>query len=506
MVIIFAGIFLLLLFTLQRGLYRRWWNRGVSVKLEFEEEMVREGEEVKLLEIVENRKRLPLPSLKVKFQCSRQLEFPQGETGSVTDKYYRNDLFSIRPYQRITRSHQIHCRKRGYYGIYHIDLVGADLFFSEEMVESISADTVLYVLPKALACLFPKVIMAGMVSIFMLLSISKRVKGQKRGMEATHPAAAVGVFFALYILDGTLGQGQNTAFLLEQTIFFLAGYLIYYFLRQFLYYVDMNTRSSGSMAADHIFYPALGVAGGFTAVAAVMAFLCSDRALMEKLSEGLRQLFVRFLTFLISLLPKQEIEQEIPTLSQEAMENILDMAGEPVKKSLLLKVLDFLFTASAFCIIAGFSIFTAVALVRLLQSGFGRKRKGRAMKGEPYTEQAERILPRERRAKGGGVWDRMKGPFSPEEKIRRIYRKTLTEGAPAWMGEKKTDILKYATARECCGALFPDRASQADDFAQLYEKARYGRGLCTGEDVRQAKALSGELLQGRFHRQEGKRI
>ena len=39
---------------------------------------------------------------------------------------------------------------------------------------------------------FPKVIMAGMVSIFMLLSISKRVKGQKRGMEATHPAAAVG--------------------------------------------------------------------------------------------------------------------------------------------------------------------------------------------------------------------------------------------------------------------------------------------------------------------------
>lgn len=43
MVIIFAGIFLLLLFTLQRGLYRRWWNRGVSVKLEFEEEMVREG-------------------------------------------------------------------------------------------------------------------------------------------------------------------------------------------------------------------------------------------------------------------------------------------------------------------------------------------------------------------------------------------------------------------------------------------------------------------------------
>lgn len=150
MVIIFAGIFLFLLFALQRGLYQRWWNRGISVKLEFEEEMVREGEEVKLLEIVENRKRLPLPSFKVKFQCSRHLVFPDGEQGSVTDKYYRNDLFSIMPYRRITRTHKIHCRKRGYYGIYSIDLVGADLFFSEEMVENISADTVLYVLPKAL--------------------------------------------------------------------------------------------------------------------------------------------------------------------------------------------------------------------------------------------------------------------------------------------------------------------------------------------------------------------
>ena len=150
MVIIFAGLFLLLLFTLQRGLYKRWWNRGVSVKLEFEEEMVQEGEEVKLLEIVENRKRLPLSSFKVKFQCSRHLEFPEGGAGSVTDKYYRNDMFSIMPYQRITRTHQIHCRKRGYYGIYSIDLVGADLFFSEEMVDNISADAVLYVLPKAL--------------------------------------------------------------------------------------------------------------------------------------------------------------------------------------------------------------------------------------------------------------------------------------------------------------------------------------------------------------------
>ncbi|MDE7332279.1 MAG: DUF4129 domain-containing protein [Lachnospiraceae bacterium] len=354
--------------------------------------------------------------------------------------------------------------------------------------------------------IFRKVIMAGIVSIYMILSISKRVKGQKRGMEAAPPAAAVGAFFLLYLLDGALGQAQNSAFLLEMTIFFLTGYFVHYFLRQFLYYVDMNTRSSENMAAGHIFYPALGVAGGFSAGAAILAFLCSDRELMERLSAGLRRIIIRFLTFLISLLPKQETEQEMQVPHQEAMENVFDMMGEPAKESLLLKILDMLFMATAFVLVTVFFLLAVAAVIRLIRSGFSRKRKARVIEEELYTEQAERIVPGERKAKKGGVWGRMKGAFSPEEKIRRIYRKTLAESAPAWMGEKKTDILKYATARECCAALFPDQASRASDFARLYEKARYGCSLCTGEDVRQAKTLAEELLQGRFHRKEGKRI
>lgn len=150
MVIIFAALLALGIFVLQRVIYARLWKKGVSVSLDFEKSMIRAGEEVKLLEVVENRKRLPLSSLKVKFQCSRYLLFSDMTNSSVTDRYYRNDLFSIMPYQRITRTHHILCPQRGYYGIYGIDLVGADLFFSEEMVASLHSETVLYVLPKVL--------------------------------------------------------------------------------------------------------------------------------------------------------------------------------------------------------------------------------------------------------------------------------------------------------------------------------------------------------------------
>lgn len=150
MVIVFAGLFALVLFWLQRQLYRRWWTQDVSVVLNFEKTMVRAGEEVRLLEVIENRKWLPLPSLKVKFQCSRYLIFSDSTNSSVTDRYYRNDLFSVMPYQRVTRTHHVSCPQRGYYGIYGIDLVGADLFFSQEMTHSTGSETILYVLPAPL--------------------------------------------------------------------------------------------------------------------------------------------------------------------------------------------------------------------------------------------------------------------------------------------------------------------------------------------------------------------
>lgn len=148
MVIIIAALLGGGFFLAQRMLYARWWSRGVYVFLHFDKEMVRAGEKTCLSEIVENRKRLPLSSLKVKFQCSRYLEFSDRENGMVTDKYYRNDLFTVMPYQRITRTHQLACPKRGYYGIEGIDLVGADLFFSEEMTASRKSDAAIYVTPK----------------------------------------------------------------------------------------------------------------------------------------------------------------------------------------------------------------------------------------------------------------------------------------------------------------------------------------------------------------------
>ena len=147
MAIIIMSLAAAALFLLQQRLYAKLWNKEVAVSLRFRDDTVRAGEQTVLAEVVENRKILPLPALKVKFHCSSDLIFERDENAQVSDMYYRNDLFSLMPYRRITRKHRITCARRGYYGIRGIDLVGADLFFSKEMVESRRGETWIHVLP-----------------------------------------------------------------------------------------------------------------------------------------------------------------------------------------------------------------------------------------------------------------------------------------------------------------------------------------------------------------------
>lgn len=116
--------------------------------LTFRDEIVIQGEKTILTEVIENRKWMPLPALKVRFRCSKYLRFVDDTNSAVTDKYYRNDLFALMPYRRITRQHEIICEKRGYYGIDEFVLIGNNLFLTEEMLYTKECNTRLYVFPR----------------------------------------------------------------------------------------------------------------------------------------------------------------------------------------------------------------------------------------------------------------------------------------------------------------------------------------------------------------------
>lgn len=146
--IIVISILIILFFWLQGKVYSRLWDKDLNVTIKFANHEVFEGDESSLLEIIENQKKLPLTMINVKFQTDRNLLFEDEKGASKTDQFYRNDIFQINGFEKITRTLQFTAGKRGYYRIEHADLVGTDLLMKDRYFGSSDNYTSIYVYPK----------------------------------------------------------------------------------------------------------------------------------------------------------------------------------------------------------------------------------------------------------------------------------------------------------------------------------------------------------------------
>lgn len=142
------GIIAAVLFFTQQHIYKNLWSKHLNVSLSFTTPEIFEGDTGYLQEIITNRKRLPLPMLKVKFQTNRNLIFEDSKNAKTTDQYYRNDVFQINGGEKITRTLSFVGGKRGYYQINSIDLVATDLFMATQMYSELKTRQDIYVYPK----------------------------------------------------------------------------------------------------------------------------------------------------------------------------------------------------------------------------------------------------------------------------------------------------------------------------------------------------------------------
>lgn len=341
-----------------------------------------------------------------------------------------------------------------------------------------------------------KLVMTGIVVLFALLSIRKRITSQVREMEAAFPPGAAGLMLALYLIDSLQGKGKNGVLILQMLIFFLTGYFMYLYLRQFLHYVDMNNRTTENIPVRHVFFSSLGLSAIYTVFSLLLLTLCSNREVIDGLGGALREGIRRLLSYLFTLKPGEVgIDPEQQAVQGGGMGFQLPPPEEP---TLLGRILDVLLSVGALSLVLIAAAAGILALIRWFRSGFYRReRMGRKQRGQQEEQdKIERITQdkEEQGDKQNTLWHRLKEAASPEEKIRRIYKRAVKKGMPSLREEKLTAHLAAATARECCLTLFPEKETEACDFAGLYEKARYGAGICTGEDVKRARKLSGTLL------------
>lgn len=147
---ILAIILAIFLYSLQDTYYKRHWKDDLTIHIEYNRTYANIGDTLELTEVIENRKRLPLPVLYVKFMTSKSFEFEHSASTAISDHYYRNDAFSILGSQQIMRKLPFRVTKRGYYRIDSIHLVARDLFLIKTYATIEENAAFLYVYPRLL--------------------------------------------------------------------------------------------------------------------------------------------------------------------------------------------------------------------------------------------------------------------------------------------------------------------------------------------------------------------
>ena len=141
----------LAVYLLLENIYRKMWNKGLEVNIDFSRKHVSAGETAELVQIVTNRKWLPLSYINVKFQIDKSLIFDDGTQNSfVSDKTYRNDIFSLLMYQKATRTLSVLCTKRGIYTISDMQVVSTGMFMKDVLVMVTPSNAQIVVYPKKL--------------------------------------------------------------------------------------------------------------------------------------------------------------------------------------------------------------------------------------------------------------------------------------------------------------------------------------------------------------------
>lgn len=148
-IFVLIGI-LIAIFVVEIIYYRLHALENLHLKVDFSKNVANYGEDIELIEVAENRKRLPLPFIILKFEAPRELRFYDMMNTSTSDLLYREDMLTMKAFSKHTRRIKAQCTKRGYYVFPRVGITTSDLLLTERFTRDFPNDSHLVVLPEIL--------------------------------------------------------------------------------------------------------------------------------------------------------------------------------------------------------------------------------------------------------------------------------------------------------------------------------------------------------------------
>lgn len=106
---------------------KKYGLKGLTCRRAFSRSAAFEGEEAELVEVIGNDRPMFVPWLRVESRISRNIRFGSGAGSDDGGYVYHQSLFTLMPYQRITRRHRVRFLKRGVYNIGNATLTAGDV-------------------------------------------------------------------------------------------------------------------------------------------------------------------------------------------------------------------------------------------------------------------------------------------------------------------------------------------------------------------------------------------
>ena len=154
MVLIVAFICVAVLIFGQMYVYKKFWDDRLDVEISYKNVYCVAEEENELVEVIVNHKWLPLPMMHVKFDMPKSFVFENENNSSVSDYYYRDDVFSIMGNQSVTRILKFRCMGRGCFYMHDTNITCGDLFQRTTFTARRKNEKVIHVFPKKIGLEF----------------------------------------------------------------------------------------------------------------------------------------------------------------------------------------------------------------------------------------------------------------------------------------------------------------------------------------------------------------
>lgn len=322
-----------------------------------------------------------------------------------------------------------------------------------------------------------KVFLLGNTIIYVILSVRNKMISKTGKTALIHPAFFFVVTAILSLWEMFVRNNQWEVIYIRMTFCYLIFYIIYFFVQQYLCFVESNEKNASNIPEQEMFLSGIKQTAVFAVGSSVILWISLNLDWFSKMMRKVGEWIVNMLRAFFSMFDFgviEEVEKPLP----DKMEVHTNGIGEAILPEFVLEIIAKIATIIAVVGVIAFVVFVVVVIYRFLRKYFQKVEKEKKIVLNTIGDIREQCKISEKKRER----NLFVGFLNNRDKVRKLFRKTIVKQKSQIIGTLSEEQLRFVTAKECCEKI------QAEGLKQIYEKARYSDEEITAEDVRKAKA------------------